>query len=184
MPSGNSNAASNATNTSGSPSINAPDAAGPIYNCELFVPPTSVAVPGPVGFPFTVRCIYDPVWPADRWLDREKSNWDEWSRCMLLFAASRGLAKWLDGTLKLPETYPKATIVLFPTYRSLMPSSRSSENATAFLSWKNLTCSRRVLTSVSTSTPRLARRSTKSQPFTIKSPIAGSWNLIISNVYS
>ena len=111
MPSENSNAASNSTNTHGSPSINAPDTAqGPIYNCELFVPPTTVAALGPSGFPFTVRCIYDSLWPADHWLDREKSNWDEWSRRMRLFAAGRGLAKWLDGTLKLPdqETYPEA----------------------------------------------------------------------------
>jgi len=203
---GNPSAASNTTNTSGDPSINAADTAqGPIYHCEPSVPPTPVLGPG--GFPFTVRCIYDHFWPADLLLDRRKSNWGRMVRCVssrVIKALPSGLAgpsnyrtrqliqrhtesgkqTMAHSGPSYSETYPKAIIMLFPTYRSLIPSSRSSANAMTFLPWKILTFSRRPLTSVSTSTRRLARRSTKSRPFTLKSPVWGSWSLITSNVFS
>lgn len=72
--------------------------------------PSTLSAPGPDGIIFTERLITDFCWPPDLRLDLEKFNWDEWSLRMSLFATSRRLTEWLDGSLKRPDeaAYPEA----------------------------------------------------------------------------
>jgi gag-polypeptide of LTR copia-type len=69
----------------------------------------------------TERLVTDSCWPADLRLNLKKFNWDEWSIRMSLFANSRGLTEWLDGSLKRPDeaAYPGAHYIWQRTDGSL-----------------------------------------------------------------
>ena len=56
--------------------------------------------------------ISDAAWPADLVLDRLKSNWEQWNRCLNLVVDQRHFSFYLDGTFSCPDemAHPKAAL--------------------------------------------------------------------------
>src|SRR6266702_2783311 len=56
--------------------------------------------------------ISDLAWPANLILDRLKSNWEEWNRCLNLVVDQRHFSFYLDGTFTCPNetVHPKAAL--------------------------------------------------------------------------
>jgi hypothetical protein len=81
----------------------------------------STSAVGPGYIDLTERFLSDPSWPTSLVLDLGKSNWPEWSRRLELLADGQGFFRYLDGTLRCPDSlmYPTAYWIWDNNDRSL-----------------------------------------------------------------